>query len=327
MSIRPRSARYSFFSTTHELMAMTPHSDQFIQDIARWTEGREQFDAPIDGLHLFRQEQPSEHMVCMVEPSIGLVVQGAKAVELGDRTFRYDPQHLLVTSLDVPARMQVLQASRQRPYLGLALKLDLRVLGELMLQCKPSPVEPVAGAGISVTPVTKPLTDALRRLVSLLDEPDARDVLAPLALREVYFRILTGGQGARLRQIVSTGSQGFRIARAIDWLKDHFRQPMQVEQLADLAKMSPSAFHHHFKQLTAMSPLQYQKRLRLHEARRLMLSEGQDAAAAAFQVGYESPTQFSREYARLFGAPPRRDVERLRVPAPAPQPLRATPSP
>jgi AraC-like DNA-binding protein len=164
-----------------------------------------------------------------------------------------------------------------------------------------------------VTPVEPPLLDAVCRLVALLDSPQDVGPLAPLVLREITYRVLTGPQGSRLRQIAAAGAPAQRIARAIRWLKDHFADPLRIESLAKHVRMSPSAFHLHFKGVTAMSPLQYQKRLRLQEARRLMLGEGLDAASAAFRVGYESPSQFSREYRRLFGAPPRQDVAALKV--------------
>ena len=160
--------------------------------------------------------------------------------------------------------------------------------------------------------VTPTLLESFKRLTDLLDEPDAIEVLAPLVQREIHYRLLTSDQAGRLRQLASVGSQSHLVARAIEWLKTNYASPLRIEDLADRVHMSPSSLHHHFRQLTAMSPLQYQKWLRLNEARRLMLTEGFDAASAAFEVGYESPSQFSREYARLFGAPPRRDVVSLR---------------
>ena len=166
-----------------------------------------------------------------------------------------------------------------------------------------------------MTPVDPPLLDAVSRLVALLDSPQDIVPLAPLVLREITYRVLAGPQGSRLRQIASAGAPAHRIARAIRWLKDHFADPLRIESLAKHVRMSPSALHLHFKGVTAMSPLQYQKRLRLQEARRLMLGNGLDAAEAAFRVGYESPSQFSREYRRMFGAPPRQDVVALKVEA------------
>jgi AraC-like DNA-binding protein len=165
---------------------------------------------------------------------------------------------------------------------------------------------------MAVGAVTRTLLEALKRLTDLLNEPDAIEVLAPMVRREIHYRLLTSQQSGRLRQIASVGSQSHVVARAIDWLKANYASPLRIEELARRVHMSPSSLHHHFRQLTAMSPLQYQKWLRLDEARRLMLNEGFDAARAAFEVGYESPSQFSREYSRQFGSPPRRDVVSLR---------------
>ena len=288
-------------------------SARLARTVSRWTEGVEQFETPVRGLAFYRREAATDCASCLVEPSIALVVQGAKLMMLGEESYRYDPYRFLITSLELPATVQILEASKERPYLGLALKLDLRMVGELMLQAPPAAKgEQAGGRGMVLGSTTPELFDALLRLVALLDEPESIPVLAPLIERELCWRVLMSEQGARLRQIVSIGSQSQRIARVIGWLKTNFSEPLRVEGLADLAQMSQSTFHQHFRQLTAMSPLQYQKRLRLTEARRLMLMEDLDAATAAYRVGYESPSQFSREYARLFGAPPKRDMEAMR---------------
>lgn len=269
----------------------------------------------IEGLEFYRQTAPADSCsLCVVEPSIALVVQGAKSMTLGDEEFRYDPYRFLITSLDLPARMQVLKADNHQPYLGLVLKFDLAMVGELIAQ---APLLKDASAlndkGMILGHTSPELLGACLRLVELLDEPESISVLAPLIKREIFWRVLISEQGARLRQVVSIGSQGLRVSRAIEWLKEHYDRALSVESLADMAQMSKSTFHHHFRQLTAMSPLQYQKRLRLLEARRLMLGEDQDASRAAYQVGYESPSQFSREYSRLFGASPKRDIEQQRL--------------
>jgi transcriptional regulator GlxA family with amidase domain len=227
--------------------------------------------------------------------------------------YLYDPDTFLITALDLPASMEVLQASADKPYLGLVLKFDLKLIGELILQAPEvipdtSPSEPVMTLG----KMTPELFDAFVRLVSLLDEPASISVLAPLIEREIYWRILMSEQGARLKQIVSSGSKSHRIAKSIEWLKKNYNQPFRVDSMAEIAQMSSSTFHHYFRELTAMTPLQYQKHLRLTEARRLMLGEHFNAADVAYHVGYESPSQFSREYSRLFGAPPKRDIEMLR---------------
>ena len=198
---------------------------------------------------------------------------------------------------------------------GLVLKLDQRIVAELIAQGGlPLPTERSTdrGIGIGLGTVTSALLDPIKRLVDLLDEPSAIPVLAPLIQREIHYRLLMSDQAARLWQISAVGSQGHRVAKAIDWLKMNYAQTLRIEDLAAQVQMSTSSLHQHFRQLTAMSPLQYQKWLRLNEARRLMLNEDSDAANAAFEVGYESPSQFSREYTRLFGAPPKRDIDRLR---------------
>jgi AraC-like DNA-binding protein len=282
--------------------------------IGRRTVGKEDCPSPIPGLDFFRRETPSGPRPCLVEPSIVFVVQGAKQLLIGDRAFVYDTGRFLIASLDLPGSSQVLEASPDRPCLGLLLRLDLRLVAELSAQARvPASRDrlPETGAAALGT-MTPALLEPFGRLLALLDEPDAIAVLAPLVLREIHFRLLMSDQAARLLRIVSAGSHGNRIGRAIDWLKANDARPLRVHDLAAHAQMSTSSLHHHFRQLTAMSPLQYQKWLRLNEARRLMLNERMDAAGAAFRVGYESPSQFSREYGRLFGARPRRDIEGLR---------------
>lgn len=283
------------------------------QAVGRWTRGLEQAVTGIPELRFYRREGPSEPCVCMVEPSVALVVQGAKRALLGGDVYTYDIRRFLITSLDLGATMHIVEASAEQPYLGLVLKLDLQLVAELMVQRGlPPPPAPASERGMVLGQSTPSLLDAFQRLVNLLDEPESIPVLAPLIQREIHYRLLTSDQGGRLWQIASVGSQSHRVARAIDWLKDHYAKPLRIDDLAAHVQMSASSFHHHFRQLTAMSPLQFQKWLRLNEARRLMLAGEADVSSAAFQVGYESPSQFSREYSRLFGASPRRDVTGLR---------------
>lgn len=278
-----------------------------------------------DGLHptavpelsLMRFSAPSEPVPVVYEPSLCLIAQGSKRVELAGESYRYDPAHFLLVSVDLPVTGCVIEATRAEPYLGLKIALDAGVVGELVADGAACDTRGTA-RGLAVSPVEPVLLDAVVRLVGLGDAPRDAGALGPLVLREITYRLLTGDQGGRLRQIVAAGGPAQRIARAIRWLKDHFAEPLHVEALAREVRMSPSAFHQHFKSVTAMSPLQYQKRLRLQEARRLMLGGALDAAEAAFRVGYESPSQFSREYRRQFGAPPRRDVAALKgEPVPA----------
>lgn len=267
----------------------------------------------VPALRLSRFSAPSDLTALVYEPCLCVVAQGAKEVVLAGEAYQLDPAHSLLVSVDLPVEARVVEASPGRPYLAVRLSLDPAVVGELLADGTPLPGP--AGRGIAVTPVGLPLLDAVCRLVALLGSPQDVKTLAPLALREITYRLLTGPQGWRLRQIASAGAPAQRIASAIRWLKEHFAELLSIESLAKHVGMSPSAFHLHFKAVTALSPLQYQKRLRLQEARRLMLGEGLDAAEAAFRVGYESPSQFGREYRRAFGAPPRRDVAALKAEA------------
>ncbi|MEQ9944930.1 AraC family transcriptional regulator [Pectobacterium aroidearum] len=282
------------------------------------TQGSGDFATPIDGLTFFRREAPTDSVMCMLEPSVVLVAQGEKKIWIGGEAYRYDTSHFLLTSLDLPANSEVMTASRQAPCLGLTLKLDLRIVAELIAQgCLPPHrdrgVSSSAGIGTATSAILRPFG----RLLELLEEPEAIPVLAPLLQREIHFRLLMSDQATRLRHIASIDSQGHRIARAIGWLKLHYAAPLRVEELAARVQMSTPTFHQHFRKLTSMSPLQYQKWIRLNEARRLMLNEHLDVSSAAFRVGYESPSQFSREYRRLFGAPAKRDITALRKQTPS----------
>jgi AraC-like DNA-binding protein len=283
------------------------------KSIARWTDKDGLLLTAISALSLSRRDAPTQPTSYMYEPSICLIAQGAKRVLLGDDTYVLDVHHFLITSVDLPTVVQIIKASREKPYLGLILKLDRREISQLMVDSNlPPPRAQQSSRGMAIGEVTLPLLTAFQRLIDLLAAPKDIPILAPIIQREIMYRILVGDQGARLRQIASAGSQSRQIARAIDWLKGHYTLPLHIDDLAAQVHMSPSTFHHHFRALTAMSPLQYQKWLHLNEARRLMLTERLDAATAAFQVGYESPSQFSREYSRLFGAPPLRDITCLR---------------
>jgi AraC-like DNA-binding protein len=271
------------------------------------------YDTALPALKLSRFSAPSDLVALVYEPCLCVVAQGAKEVLLADEAYRLDPAQSLLVSVDLPVAARVIEASPGCPYLAVRIALDPAVVGELLADGMTAPPLGPPARGLAVTPVEPPFLDAVGRLVALLDFPQDLEPLAPLVLREITYRVLTGPQGLRLRQIASAGAPAQRIARAIRWLKDHFADPLRVESLARHVKMSPSAFHLHFKGMTALSPLQYQKRLRLQEARRLMLGAGLDAAEAAFRVGYESPSQFSREYRRMFGAPPRQDVAALKL--------------
>jgi len=271
------------------------------------------YETPIAGLGLFRREHPSPPSVCMVEPSIILVARGVKRLWVGGEGYAYDTSQFLVTSLDLPANSEVIQASPKHPCVGLTLKLDLHMLAELIAQDGlPPSRDRSVGKGVGIGSVTPALLAPFERLLALLDEPEAIPVLAPLIQREIHYRLVRSDQALKLRQITCVDAQGYRIAKAIDWLKLNYAVALRVDELAALVQMSTATFHHHFRQLTAMSPLQYQKWLRLNEARRLMLNEHLDVSSAAYKVGYESPSQFSREYSRLFEVPPKRDIAALR---------------
>ena len=281
--------------------------------IARWTSEGEQNPGAIPSLSLFREDGPTDPISAVYEPSVCMVVQGAKRVLLGNETYVYNEQQYLITSVDLPAFFQVIEASKEKPLLGLNLTFDIQEVSRLLIDSNfPHHRAQRSAHGMATSEITLPLLTAFQRLVDLLDEAQDIQMLAPIIQKEIVYLLLAGEQGARLRQIAAAGSQSQQIARIIEWLKNNYTQQLRIDDLASQARMSTASFHNHFRSITALSPLQYQKHLRLHEARRLMLAESLDAATAAFQVGYESPSQFSREYNRLFGAPPLRDVTRLR---------------
>src|ERR687893_1247503 len=274
---------------------------------------------PLEGLHLNRSSSPTELGHGVSEPAFCVIAQGSKEILLGDNRYRYDPAHYLITTAALPVAVRITEASEERPYLGVVLGLDPALVGSVMVEAgHPAPRDHAAVRAFDVSPLDEGLLDAVVRLVGLLDAPaDEARFLRPLVTREIVFRLLKGEQGGRLRQIAVLGGYSHRIARALERLREDFDRPLRIEDVARDVGMSVSGFHHHFKAVTAMSPLQFQKRMRLQEARRLMLGEDLDAASAGFRVGYGDASQFSREYKRLFGAPPARDVERLREAATA----------
>lgn len=281
--------------------------------IARLTEKALDLETDIPDFSLFRANEPTQVASVVYVPSICAIIQGEKHVILGDDNFTYNPESFLLAAIDLPTIVQINEASQDKPLLGMRLDLDQRELSQLMIENRlPAPKPHQTSRGMATGEMTDLLLEAFKRLVELLDQPQDIPIMAPLIKREIYYRLLTGDQGTRLRQMISSSSQSSQIAQAIKWLRLNFSKPLRIEDLAAQASMSKSTFHQHFRELTAMSPLQYQKNLRLNEARRLMLLERMDASTAAFQVGYESPSQFSREYSRLFGAPPSRDVSGLR---------------
>ncbi len=249
------------------------------KSIARWSEKRHRKDVAIPGLTVHWLDKTTKPESLIYEPRLCMVVQGAKRVMLGEETFVMDARHYLITSLDLPTVVQVSEASPEKPYLGIVLKLNPKEISQLMVDGKlPSLPPRRSNCAMATSEVTIEILDAFQRLLNLLDEPQDIPILSPIIQREILYRLLTGDLGSRLRQIVSEGSQSFQIARAINWLKNNYAKQLRIDDLADYARMSTSTFHHHFRSLTAMTPLQYQKWLRLHEARRLMLAESLDAA-------------------------------------------------
>ncbi|MDQ0496460.1 AraC family transcriptional regulator [Paenibacillus brasilensis] len=268
----------------------------------------------IPSLHFVRSSTTTVPIYQVHKPALCIVAQGRKVVMLAEESYYYGTSDYLVVSVDLPISGQVIQASAEAPYLCLRLNFDPHQVLDLIKESALSISSiPDSRRGLYVNQTNPLLLDAVVRLVRLLDKPQDVPVLAPLVIREILYRILQGNQGESLKQLVMTGSQSHRIAEVIQRIKQDYDKPLRIEELSKLASMSSSSLHRHFKEITAMSPLQFQKQLRLQEARRLLLSESADAADVGFQVGYESPSQFSREYARLFGLPPIRDIKRLRM--------------
>jgi len=267
----------------------------------------------IEGLQLVRLSRPSDPVPGVMQPALCIVAQGRKRVIAGDRIVSYDPARFLIVTLDTPVIGQVVEASADEPYLCLKLDLDPADISALLIETGGiSAAAAESEPSLDLSDVSSDLLDAAVRLVRLLRKPEDIAVLAPMVKREILYRLLRSDQATRLQQIAVAESRMQQVNRAIGWIKRNFREGFSIEAVADEARMSPSALHLHFKAVTAMSPLQYQKQLRLQEARRLMLAEAVDAASAGYRVGYDSASQFSREYARLFGAPPLRDVARLK---------------
>lgn len=268
----------------------------------------------IPGVSLIRSASPTMPMPVVYEPTLCLVAQGRKQAMLGTTAYVYDPAKYLIASVDLPVMGSVIEASEAVPYLCLALDLDTAVLSELALR-HPLREESVSAppAGITLNDTTPELLDAAVRLAGLLDRPRDIEALAPLVIREMLYRLLTENGNSIIRQMAQADSRLNQIAKAIAWLRSHYNEACRIDELVEIAGMSRSSFHTHFKAITSMSPLEFRNQLRLQEARRLMVTEAVDAAEAGYAVGYESPSQFSRDYARLFGMPPAKDAWRLRT--------------
>ncbi|HEX8846689.1 MAG TPA: AraC family transcriptional regulator [Pyrinomonadaceae bacterium] len=268
----------------------------------------------LDGLFLARLTKPTESPLALFQPAFCFVVQGGKQVLVGEEVLWYDPGHYLLFTVDLPVIFRVEEASEEKPYFGLRLNLEPALVASVMMEAGAETRKGHASVkAIGVNYVEADLLDAVVRLVRLLDKPGEQRILAPLIKREIVYRLLAGGEGARLGHLVaSSRGDTRRVSRAIGRLREHYNEPLKIEEIARAMGMSVSGFHHHFKSVTSMSPLQFQKQIRLQEARRLMLGEDLDAASAGHRVGYEDPAYFSRDYKKLFGAPPQRDIARLR---------------
>ncbi|TWI52463.1 AraC-like DNA-binding protein [Pseudomonas duriflava] len=271
---------------------------------------------PVNALSLIRANHPTPPHHAVAQPSFCIIAQGSKQTLLGSERYVYDPLHYLVISAALPLIGNVIEATPEKPYLCLRIEIDPVEISHLIADMgMPDTPATSVDRGLYVECIDDDLLDAVIRLTRLLEAPRDIPILAPLIYREVLYRLLRGPQGHRLYETALTNSQTHRVNQAIDWLNQHYREPFRIETLAQQVNLSISTLHHRFKAVTAMSPLQYQKQLRLQEAKRLIWTEGLDAATAAYRVGYESPSQFSREYSRLFGVPPMKDLARLRISA------------
>lgn len=282
--------------------------------IADRTAAEGETSTDIAGLRLYRRSKPSPCNSAAYEPSLVVFVQGEKQINLGRTMYACDGSNFLLASIDLPVVSQVTKASEKEPLLGMLLQLDMPMIREILAQHDFQLGEESGDArGMAVGVSSVELLDACTRLLDLLDTPQDIPFLSRLIEREIIYRLLRSPQGQHLRAIATLGQQSHRTAKVVSWLRMNYAKPLRVEELASIAQMGISTFHHHFRSLTAMSPLQYQKQLRLHVARERMLNEGLDAASAAFEVGYESASQFNREYSRFFGQPPMRDIKARRT--------------
>ena len=299
---------------TDEAVQLTLLRARLAAQVERLARGDGVFETAIPTLRLGRVSHVPQPVHTVYEPALCVIAQGRKRVLLGDEVYVYDTSRHLVFAQNLPVVGHVLDASAERPHLALRLDLDARQIAELALELRigSKPAGKAPQRGIYTEPLTEDLLEPLIRLTRLLDRPQDIPALAPLVLREILYRLLTSPEGWRLVQLAMIDSNSQRVARVINTLRERYREAVRLEDLAREVHLSTSALHHQFKAITAMSPLQYQKQLRLQEARRILLAEGVDAATAGHRVGYDSQSQFNREYSRFFGEPPARDIKRLR---------------
>jgi AraC-like DNA-binding protein len=270
------------------------------------------FEHAVPGLSLYRIEESPGPFSTIYEPSLSLIIKGSKRVKVGNETLVYDESSFFLTTIGLPMSGQICAVSEGEPYIAATIRLDLEKLRRIIADYDPPPTEvPERDLGVVVGVSTPEMLDALLRLISLANSPEDIPFFSTHIHNEILYRLLTSEQGARLRRFALAGTNSNRVAKAIAWLKENYTRPLRVEELAEIANMGVSTLHRHFRAMTAMSPLQFQKHLRLHHARELMLAQSLDATTAALRVGYESPTQFSREYRRAFGHPPLRDIRAI----------------
>jgi AraC-like DNA-binding protein len=282
--------------------------------ISKVTARASEVSTAIPGLMLYRNTVPTAPNPCTYVPSLLLIPQGRKRVDLGKQSYVFGESTFLLTSIDLPIISRVCAASVEKPYLAFFLKLDMGMVRDVLHSEEVHiPPPPVGTSGMVLGTATVELLAPCLRMVQALQTPQDVPFFAKLLQREIIYRLLQGPQGDRLRSVATLADQSYRTAKAVTWLRDNFKKTLNVDELASMTGMSRSTLNHHFRDLTAMSPLQFQKQLRLHAARQKMLTEELDAASAAFEVGYESPSQFNREYKRFFGQPPMRDIEALRA--------------
>jgi AraC-like DNA-binding protein len=263
------------------------------------------------GFRMTRSDEPTEVSCHVLDPLVVAIIQGKKCSIYGSEEIRYGEKQCIVSGVEFPSATRIVEASPKKPYLAVSMLLDPVIIAELLTSMPALNIEGGVHKGLAVAGSDPAVLDAFLRLTDTLTRPVEQGVLAPMIIREIHYRLLSGPFGNQLKMIYTKGSQSNQVARAVTWLKEHYNEPFDVVELAKQSNMAASTFHRQFRQLTTLSPLQYQKRLRLYEAQRLMLAEHKDASTAGYSVGYESLTQFNREYKRMFGAPPRRDVQRI----------------